>query len=66
MDINYELYKVFFSRCLFPQLFRGEQTIIHLPVCGQPVHQDLRKKLGQPLFIRSTKKCSSHLPEKSF
>lgn len=55
MDINYELYKVFFMLPL-PQLFRGEQTIIHLPVCGQPVHQDLRKKLGQPLFIRSTKK----------
>ena len=45
MDINYELYKVFFSRCLFPQLFRGEQTIIHLPVCGQPVYQDIRKKI---------------------
>lgn len=58
MDINYELYKVFYhvaetlsfseaSRCLFISQSAVSQSV-----------KTLEKKLGQPLFVRSTKKVA--------
>ena len=56
MDINYELYRVFYHVATTlsfseasKQLFIS-QSAVSLPIKG------LEKKLDQPLFIRSTKK----------
>jgi DNA-binding transcriptional LysR family regulator len=56
MDINYELYKVFY--CVASTLSFSEaskQLYISQSAVSQSV-KTLEKKLGQPLFIRSTKK----------
>ena len=46
MDINYELYKVFYYVAFTSQLFRSFQASVHLPVCRQPVHQDAGTQTG--------------------
>ena len=38
MDINYELYKVFYHVANTPQFFRGVQAAVYIPVRSQPVH----------------------------
>ena len=56
MDINYELYKVFFhvaSSLSFSEA--SKQLFISQSAVSQSI-KTLEKKLGQPLFIRSTKK----------
>lgn len=56
MDINYELYKVFY--CVAASLSFSEaskQLYISQSAVSQSI-KALEKKLGQPLFIRSTKK----------
>ena len=56
MDINYELYKVFYhvARTLsFSEASR--ELFISQSAVSQSI-KVLEKKLGQPLFIRSTKK----------
>lgn len=56
MDINYELYKVFYhvaSSLSFSEA--SKQLFISQSAVSQSI-KTLEKKLGQPLFIRSTKK----------
>lgn len=56
MDINYELYKVFYhvaSSLNFSEA--SKQLFISQSAVSQSI-KTLEKKLGQPLFIRSTKK----------
>ncbi|MCI5700236.1 MAG: LysR family transcriptional regulator [Lachnospiraceae bacterium] len=58
MDINYELYKVFYqvaSTLSFSQASR--QLYISQSAVSQSI-KSLEQKLGHPLFIRSTKKVS--------
>ena len=56
MDINYELYKVFYHVAVTLSFSVSFQTAFYFPVCCKPVIKVLEKKLKQPLFIRSTKK----------
>lgn len=63
MDINYELYKVFYyvaTSLSFSEA--SKQLFISQSAVSQSI-KTLEKKLDQPLFIRSTKKYSSLLPE---
>ena len=56
MDINYELYKVFFY---VAQSLSFSEASKHLYISQSAVSQSIKtleRKLGQPLFIRSTKK----------
>ena len=56
MDINYELYKVFY--CVATTLSFSDasrQLFISQSAVSQSV-KTLERKLGQPLFARSTKK----------
>lgn len=56
MDINYELYKVFYY---VAQSLSFSEASRHLYISQSAVSQSIKtleKKLGQPLFIRSTKK----------
>lgn len=56
MDINYELYKVFYhvaSSLSFSEA--SKQLFISQSAVSQSI-KTLEKKIGQPLFIRSTKK----------
>ena len=56
MDINYELYKVFYfvaTSLSFSEA--SKQLYISQSAVSQSI-KTLEKKLGQPLFIRSTKK----------
>ena len=55
MDINLELYKVFYY-VASAELFGGFQTAFYLTVCSKPGRQNLEKKLGHTLFVRSTKR----------
>lgn len=59
MDINYELYKVFYyvaTSLSFSEA--SKQLFISQSAVSQSI-KTLEKKLDQPLFIRSTKKYSS-------
>lgn len=65
MDINYELYKVFYhvaSTLSFSEA--SKQLFISQSAVSQSI-KTLERKLDQVLFIRSTKKSSSHRKEKS-
>ena len=68
MDINYELYKVFY--CVATTLSFSDasrQLFISQSAVSQSV-KTLERKLGQPLFARSTKKVQStpnSLPSRS-
>ena len=56
MDINYELYKVFYHVAISLSFSEASK---HLFISQSAVSQSIKvleKKLGQPLFIRSTKK----------
>ena len=56
MDINYELYKVFYhvaSSLSFSEA--SKQLFISQSAVSQSI-KTLEKKIGQPLFIRSTKR----------
>ena len=56
MDINYELYKVFYYVATSLSFSEASKKLfISQSAVGQSV-KTLEKKLGQPLFIRSTKK----------
>ncbi len=58
MDINYELYKVFYyvaSSLSFSEA--SKQLFISQSAVSQSI-KTLEKKIGQPLFVRSTKKVS--------
>ena len=58
MDINYELYKVFYyvaTTLSFSEASR--QLYISQSAVSQSV-KVLEKKLGKQLFLRSTKRCS--------
>ena len=60
MDINYELYKVFFY---VAQSLSFSEASKHLYISQSAVSQSIKtleRKLGQPLFIRSTKKSAAH------
>ena len=60
IDINYELYKVFYhvaSTLNFSEA--SKQLFISQSAVSQSI-KTLERKLDQTLFIRSTKKCSSH------
>ena len=57
IDINYELYKVFYHVASTLKFFRGLQAAVHLPVGCQPVHQGTGEESWiRHSFIRSTKK----------
>ena len=59
MDINYELYKVFYyvaSSLSFSDA--SKKLFISQSAVSQSI-KTLERKLGQPLFIRSTKKCAA-------
>ena len=58
MDVNYELYKVFYqvaSTMSFSEASR--QLYISQSAVSQSI-KSLEQKLGHPLFIRNTKKVS--------
>ena len=56
MDINYELYKVFYYVATSLSFSEASKKLfISQSAVSQSV-KTLEKKLGQPLFIRSTKK----------
>ena len=58
MDINYELYKVFYhvaATLSFSEASR--QLYISQSAVSQSI-KTLEKKLGQPLFVRSTKRVT--------
>lgn len=58
MDINYELYKVFYHVAASLSFSEAsKQLYISQSAVSQSV-KTLEKKLGQPLFVRSTKKVS--------
>lgn len=66
MDINYELYKVFYyvaSSLSFSEA--SKQLYISQSAVSQSI-KALEKKLDQVLFIRSTKKSSLHRRVRSF
>ena len=46
MDINYELYKVFYYVAISLSFFRCFETAVYLPVGRQPVDQSARKETG--------------------
>ena len=61
MDINYELYKVFYHVAVTLSFSEAsKQLFISQSAVSQSI-KVLEKKLNQPLFIRSTKKYSSPL-----
>lgn len=65
MDINYELYKVFYyvaTSLSFSEA--SKQLFISQSAVSQSI-KTLEKKLDQPLFIRSTKKSTAHSCRKS-
>ena len=65
MDINYELYKVFYhvaSTLSFSEA--SKQLFISQSAVSQSI-KTLERKLDQVLFIRSTKKVQLHRKEKS-
>lgn len=65
MDINYELYKVFYHVATTLSFSEAsKQLYISQSAVSQSI-KALEKKLDQVLFIRSTKKYSSHRKEKS-
>ena len=47
MDINYELYKVFYH---VATSLSFSEAALHFPVCSKPVHQDLRKEIRAAAF----------------
>ena len=56
MDINYELYKVFYHVAVTLSFSEAsKQLFISQSAVSQSI-KALEKKLGQPLFVRSTKK----------
>ena len=59
MDINYELYKVFYHVAVTLSFLGSFQAAFLFPqsAVSQSI-KVLEKKLNQPLFIRSTKKYS--------
>lgn len=64
MDINYELYKVFYfvaTSLSFSEA--SKQLYISQSAVSQSI-KTLEKKLGQPLLSAAQKKSSSHPPEK--
>ena len=60
MDINYELYKVFFYVAQSLSFFGSQQTSLHFPVCGQPVHQDTGTQTRTAAFYPQYKKSAAH------
>ncbi len=50
MDINYELYKVFYHVATSLSFSEAQQAALHFPVCSKPVHQDLRKEIRAAAF----------------
>ena len=58
MDINYELYKVFYHVAVTLSFSEAsKQLFISQSAVSQSI-KVLEKKLNQPLFIRSTKKVA--------
>lgn len=63
MDINYELYKVFFY---VAQSLSFSEASKHLYISQSAVSQSIKtleRKLGQPLLSEVRKRCSSLLPD---
>ena len=59
MDINYELYKVFYHVAVSLSFSEASKKLyISQSAVSQSI-KVLEKKLNLPLFIRSTKRCSS-------
>ncbi len=56
MDINYELYKVFYHVASSLSFSEASRKLFISPSAGSQSIKTLEKKLEQPLFIRSTKK----------
>ena len=56
MDINYELYKVFYHVANTLSFSGSLQAAVHFPVAVSQSIRYWKKKLNQPLFIRSTKR----------
>lgn len=50
MDINYELYKVFYHVATSLSFSEASKQLLHFPVCSKPVHQDLRKEIRAAAF----------------
>ena len=56
MDINYELYKVFYYVAVSLNFSEASKKLFISQSAVSQSIKALEKKLGQPLFIRSTKK----------
>lgn len=56
MDINYELYKVFYYVAISLSFSEASPETFYLQSAVSQSIKVLEKKLNQPLFIRSTKK----------
>ena len=64
MDINYELYKVFYFCRYFSELFEASKQLY---ISQSAVSQSIKtlEKLGQPLFIHPAPKSRSHTRRKN-
>ena len=56
MDINYELYKVFYNVAASLSFSEASKKLFISQSAVSQSIKTLERKLGQPLFIRSTKK----------
>lgn len=66
MDINYELYKVFYHVAVTLSFSEAsKQLFISQSAVSQSI-KVLEKKLKQPLFIRSTKKSTADTRGRNF
>ena len=56
IDINYELYKVFYHVASTLNLFRSIQTALYFTIRSQPVYQNIREKTRSDTFYQKYKK----------
>ncbi len=61
MDINYELYKVFYHVATSLSFSEASKQLYIFPVCSKPVHQDLRKEIGAAAFYPEHRQEKSSL-----
>lgn len=66
MDINYELYKVFYYVATSLSFSEASKKLFISQSAVSQSIKTLEKKLGQTLFIRSTKRYSSPQPVPCF
>lgn len=59
IDINYELYKVFYHVASYFKLFRSIQTALYFTIRSQPVYQNIREKTRSDTFYQKYKKSST-------